>query len=161
MLRDHGYGASASRGVPVKRYTKGTWTSGTWTNNTWKARALAGTKLYSSSRVWTFVVGAELAVQSQQRRTTVHDTHSCSQHCLELEPVGLALVVLISGDKLFRTLSGFVVWSCPLDGSSFTSMPIRNTAFPALASRSAWIPVVSIPSLPDQYPTKLTRNLAN
>ena len=26
-----------------------------------------------------FVVGAELAVQSQQRRTTVHDTHSCSQ----------------------------------------------------------------------------------
>jgi len=33
-----------------------------------------------------FVVGAELAVQSQQRRTTVHDTHSCSQlHCLVLE----------------------------------------------------------------------------
>jgi len=26
-------------------------------------------------------VGAELAVQSQQRRTTAHDTHSCSQHC--------------------------------------------------------------------------------
>jgi len=40
-----------------------------------------------SSRVWTFVVGAELAVQSQQRRTstTVHDIHSCSQHCLVLE----------------------------------------------------------------------------
>ena len=38
-----------------------------------------------SCRVWTFVVGAELAVQSQQRRTTVHDTHSCSQHCLVLE----------------------------------------------------------------------------
>jgi len=37
------------------------------------------------SRVWRFVVGAELAVQSQQRRTTVHDTHSCSQHCLVLE----------------------------------------------------------------------------
>ena len=33
-----------------------------------------------------FVVIAELAVQSQQRRTTtVHDTHSCSQHCLVLE----------------------------------------------------------------------------
>jgi len=38
-----------------------------------------------SSRVGTFVVGAELAAQSQQRRTTVHDTHSCNQHCLVLE----------------------------------------------------------------------------
>ena len=35
--------------------------------------------------VWTFIVGAELTVQSQQRRTTVHDTNSCSQHCLVLE----------------------------------------------------------------------------
>jgi len=34
-----------------------------------------------SSWVWTLVVGAELAVQPQQRRTTVHDNHSCSQHC--------------------------------------------------------------------------------
>ena len=32
-----------------------------------------------------FVVGAELAVESQQRRTTVHDIHSCSQHCLVLQ----------------------------------------------------------------------------
>ena len=46
-----------------------------------------------SSRVGTFVVGAELAVQSQQRRTTVHDTHSCSQHCLVLEQVGLELAL--------------------------------------------------------------------
>jgi len=38
-----------------------------------------------SSRIWTFVFGAELGVQSQQRRTTVHNTHSCSQHCLVLE----------------------------------------------------------------------------
>ena len=37
------------------------------------------------SRVWTFVVGAELAVRSQRRRTTVHDTHSCCRHCLVLE----------------------------------------------------------------------------
>jgi len=42
----------------------------------------------------TFVVGAELAVQSQQRRTTVHGTHSCSQHCLVLEQtVGLELAL--------------------------------------------------------------------
>jgi len=46
-----------------------------------------------SSGVWTFVVDAELAVQSQQRRTTVHDTHSCSQHCLVLEQVGLELAL--------------------------------------------------------------------
>ena len=37
------------------------------------------------SWVWTFVVGAELAVQSQQHRTMVHDTHSSSQHCLVQE----------------------------------------------------------------------------
>jgi len=46
-----------------------------------------------SSRVWTFVVGAELAAQSQQRPTTVHDTNSCSQHCLVLEQVGLELAL--------------------------------------------------------------------
>ena len=48
-----------------------------------------------SSGGWTFVVGAELAVglQSQQRRTTVHDTNSCSQHCLVLEQVGLELAL--------------------------------------------------------------------
>jgi len=46
-----------------------------------------------SSRVWRFAVGAELAVQSQQRRTSVHDTHSCSQHCLVLEQVGLELAL--------------------------------------------------------------------
>jgi len=40
-----------------------------------------------SSREWTSVVGAELAVQSQQRRTTVHDTH------LVLEQVGLELAL--------------------------------------------------------------------
>ena len=45
-----------------------------------------------SSGVWTFVVGVELAVQSQRRRTTVHDTHSCSQHCLVLERVSLELL---------------------------------------------------------------------
>ena len=40
------------------------------------------------------LVGAELAVQSQQRQTTVHDTHSCSQHCLiVLEQVGLELAL--------------------------------------------------------------------
>ena len=37
-----------------------------------------------------FVVGAELAAPSQQRRTTVHDTHSCSQHCLVLAHVSWA-----------------------------------------------------------------------
>ena len=36
-------------------------------------------RVVEPSRVWTFAVGAELAVQSQHRRTTVHDTHSCSQ----------------------------------------------------------------------------------
>ena len=53
-----------------------------------KARAVAGWQndgRVESSRVWTFVAGAELAVQSQQRRTAAHDTHSCSQHCLVLE----------------------------------------------------------------------------
>jgi len=51
--------------------------------------------MLESSRVYSgqFVVGAELAVQSQQRRTTVHDTHSCSQHCLVLEQVGLELAL--------------------------------------------------------------------
>ena len=38
------------------------------------------TLLMGSSRVWIVV-----AVQPQQRRTMVHDTHSCSQHCLVLE----------------------------------------------------------------------------
>jgi len=38
-----------------------------------------------SSGVGIFVVSGELAVQSQQRRTMVHDTHSCSQHSLVLE----------------------------------------------------------------------------
>jgi len=46
-----------------------------------------------SSRVWTFVVGAELAVQSQQRRTMVRDTHVRSQHWLMLEQVGLELAL--------------------------------------------------------------------
>ena len=46
-----------------------------------------------SSGVWTFVVSVELGVQSQQRRTTVHDTHSCSQQCLVLEQVGLELAL--------------------------------------------------------------------
>jgi len=45
------------------------------------------------SRVWTLVVGAELTVQSQQRQTMVHDTHSCSQHCLVLQQVGLELAL--------------------------------------------------------------------
>ena len=52
-----------------------------------------GRFIYQSSWVWTFVVGAILAVQSRQHRTTVHDTHSCSQHCLVLERVGLELAL--------------------------------------------------------------------
>jgi len=32
-------------------------------------------------------------IQSQQRRAMVHDTHSCSQHCLVLEQAGLELVL--------------------------------------------------------------------
>ena len=40
-----------------------------------------------SSRVWTS------AVQPQQRRTPVHDIHSCSRHCLVLEQVGLEVVL--------------------------------------------------------------------
>jgi len=41
-----------------------------------------------SSRV-IIVVGAELAVQSQQHRTRVHDTHNCSQQ------VGIELNTLL------------------------------------------------------------------
>ena len=51
----------------------------------------------ASRRVWRFVVGAELAVQPQQRRTTVHDTLSsagcafllwATGGCLEWAPCG-------------------------------------------------------------------------
>ena len=45
-----------------------------------------------SSRVWTFVVGVELAVQSQQHRTTAHDTHSC-RNCWNR--------LVFTGEKLF------------------------------------------------------------
>ena len=44
-----------------------------------------------SRRVYMFVVGADLAVQSQQRQRMVHVTHSFTQHCLVLEQVGLVL----------------------------------------------------------------------
>jgi len=46
----------------------------------------------SATATWIFVVGAQHAVYSHSGAggTTVHDTHSCSQHCLVLELVGLA-----------------------------------------------------------------------
>ena len=43
-----------------------------------------------SSRVWTFVDSASNSLYSHSSAdgTTVHDTHSCSQHCLVLEQTG-------------------------------------------------------------------------
>ena len=75
-----------------------------------------GRFIYQSSWVWTFVAGAILAVQSQQHRTTVHDTHSCSQHCLVLEQVGLELVFEWRkqqfGDRSrFEVLGPYALWS--------------------------------------------------